>query len=168
MVPPFPGVVRAFPAVVGSLFPDDLAWDGSWALPLAVVSAWIQAIFLCCDSFNRQSLLFLPLTIAPVPLKIPFGERPSGRKNTGGNFRTYQRWTPTGDPVEVEPVPLNRKIFERQMVGKKLFLNPQLRLSDLMELFRTNRTYLSGFINREYGYGFNGYINRLRLAELGG
>ena len=35
-----------------------------------------------------------------------------------------------------------------------------------MELFRTNRTYLSGFINREYGYSFNGYINRLRLAEL--
>ena len=145
-----------------------MIWRGTapWALPLAVVSAWIQAIFLCCDSFNRQSLLFLPLTIAPVPLKIPFGERPSGRKNTGGNFHTYQRWTPTGDPVEVEPVPLNRKIFERQVVGKKLFLNPQLRLSDLMELFRTNRTYLSGFINREYEYGFNGYINRLRLAEL--
>lgn len=57
-------------------------------------------------------------------------------------------------------------MFERQVVGKKLFLNPQLRLSDLMELFHTNRTYLSGFINREYGYGFNGYINRLRLAEL--
>lgn len=145
-----------------------MIWCGTapWALPLAVVSAWIQAILLCCDSFNRQSLLFLPLTIAPVPLKIPFGERPSGRKNTGGNFRTYQRWTPTGDPVEVEPVPLNRKMFERQVVGKKLFLNPQLRLSDLTELFRTNRTYLSGFINREYGCGFSGYINRLRLSEL--
>lgn len=68
--------------------------------------------------------------------------------------------------MEVEPAPLTRKMFERQVVGKKLFLNPQLRLSDLMELFHTNRTYLSGFINREYGYGFNGYINRLRLAEL--
>ena len=135
-----------------------------WALPLAVVSAWMQAIFLCCDSFNRRSLLFLPLSIAPVPLKIPFGERPSGHKAPGGNSRTYQRWTPTGDPIEVEPVSLNRKMFERQVVGKKLFLNPQLRLSDL--LFRTNRTYLSGFINREYGYSFNGYINRLRLAEL--
>lgn len=145
-----------------------MVWRGTtpWALPLAVVSAWIQAIFLCCDSFNRRSLLFLPLSIAPVPLKIPFGERPSGHKATGGNSRSYQRWTPTGDPIEVEPVPLNRKMFERQVVGKKLFLNPQLRLSDLMELFRTNRTYLSGFINREYGYSFNGYINRLRLAEL--
>jgi len=137
-----------------------------WALPLAVVSAWMQAIFLCCDSFNHRSLLFLPLSIAPVPLKIPFGERPSGHKAPGGNSRTYQRWTPTGDPIEVEPVSLNRKMFERQVVGKKLFLNPQLRLSDLMELFWTNRTYLSGFINREYGYSFNGYINRLRLAEL--
>lgn len=59
-----------------------IAWQGtfSWTLPLAVVAAWIQAIFLCCHSFNRQSLLFLPLTIAPVPLKLPFDERPSGRK----------------------------------------------------------------------------------------
>ena len=143
-------------------------WRGTalWALPLAVVAAWAQAVFLCCHSFNRRSLLFLPLSLAPVPLKTPFGERLSEGKAGGAGNRAYRRWTPTGDPVEVEPAPLTRKMFERQVVGKKLFLNPQLRLSDLMELFHTNRTYLSGFINREYGYGFNGYINRLRLAEL--
>ena len=145
-----------------------IAWQGtfSWTLPLAVVAAWIQAIFLCCHSFNRQSLLFLPLTIAPVPLKLPFDERPSGRKTAGENSHTYQRWTSAGDLIEVELLSLNRKMFERQVIGKKLFLNPRLRLSDLVVLFRTNRTYLSGFVNREYGYGFNGYINRLRLAEL--
>lgn len=154
-----------------------LVWSGAffltiwratslWALPLAVVAAWWQAIFLCCHSFNRRSLLFLPLTLAPIPLKTPMGERLSEGKGAGGSNRVYRRWTATGDPVDVEPAPLTRKMFERQVVGKKLFLNPQLRLPDLMELFQTNRTYLSGFINREYGYGFNGYINRLRLAEL--
>ena len=35
-----------------------------------------------------------------------------------------------------------------------------------MEVFETNRSYLSRFINDTYGCGFNGYINRLRLKEL--
>lgn len=35
-----------------------------------------------------------------------------------------------------------------------------------MELFNTNRSYLSNFINETYDCGFNGYINRLRLREL--
>ncbi len=30
----------------------------------------------------------------------------------------------------------------------------------------TNRTYLSNFINREYGMNFSRWINRLRLQEL--
>lgn len=141
-------------------------WTAPWALPAAAVAAWAQAVLLCCHSFNRRSLLFLPLSILPVPLRTPFGERLSDRAAQAGSSRTYQRWTPAGNPVEVEPCPLTRKVFERQVAAGKLFLNPRLRLSDLTELFHTNRTYLSRFINREYGYGFSEYVNRLRLAEL--
>ena len=60
--------------------------------------------------------------------------------------------------MEVEVAQLNKKIFEQYVVGKKMFLNPHLRLTDLMEVFNTNRSYLSRFIND--------YINRLRLKEL--
>lgn len=136
-----------------------------WSLPVAVIAAWIQAVFLCCYSFNHRSLLFLPLSVVPVPTNIPSDERLSGRRENGRS-RKYMRWTLTGDPLEVEPVPLTRKGFERRVVGEKLYLIPQLRLSDLTELFNTNRSYLSRFINTTYGCGFNGYINRLRLREL--
>lgn len=136
------------------------------ALSIAIVAAWIQAIHLCCHTFNRRSLLFLPLTIAPIPLKMPSREQLFEQRNGSGRHRTYTRWTQTGVPVKVEPAPLNRKLFEQQVIGRKLYLNPQLRLSDLMELFNTNRSYLSGFINETYGCGFNGYINRLRLREF--
>lgn len=136
------------------------------ALSIAIVAAWIQAIHLCCHTFNRRSLLFLPLTIAPIPLKMPSREQIFEQRNSSGRHRTYTRWTQTGDPVIVEPAPLSRKLFEQQVIGKKMYLNPQLRLSDLMELFNTNRSYLSNFINETYDCGFNGYINRLRLREL--
>lgn len=136
-----------------------------WCLPLAVIAAWIQAVFLCCYSFNHRSLLFLPLSVVPAPLRIPSGERLSGR-HENGRHRKYMRWTLAGVPLEVEPIPLTRKIFERRVVGEKLYLVPQLRLSDLTELFNINRSYLSRFINTTYGCGFNGYINRLRLHEL--
>ena len=124
------------------------------ALSIAIVAAWIQAIHLCCHTFNRRSLLFLPLTIAPIPLKMPSREQLFEQRNGSGRHRTYTRWTQTGVPVKVEPAPLNRKLFEQQVIGRKLYLNPQLRLSDLMELFNTNRSYLSGFINETYGCGF--------------
>lgn len=138
---------------------------GMWVLPIAATAAWVQAMYLCCFTFNRRSLLFLPLTISPVPLQMPSVEQLPAQ-NSVGRYQRYTRWNQTGDPMEVEVAPLNKKLFEQYVVGKKMFLNPHLRLTDLMEVFKTNRSYLSRFINDTYGYGFNGYINRLRLKEL--
>lgn len=148
-----------------SLFFTVWPQTGAWALPIAASAAWIQAMYLCCFTFNRHSLLFLPLTIAPIPLRVPSAEQLSTH-GTGGHYRKYIRWNKTGDPVAVEAAPLNRKRFEQHVIGKKMYLNPQLRLTDLMKVFNTNRSYLSRFINETYGHGFNGYINRLRLKEL--
>ena len=52
------------------------------------------------------------------------------------------------------------------MSKRKPYLNPKLRIVDLAQGLNTNRTYLSGFINREYGMNFSRYINRYRLQEL--
>ena len=138
---------------------------GGWVLPVAATAAWVQAMYLCCFTFNRRSLLFLPLSIAPVPLPMPSVEQLSAQKQAG-RYPRYTRWNRTGEPTEVEAAPLNKKLFEQYVVGKKMYLNPQLRLTDLTEVFNTNRSYLSRFINDTYGCGFNGYINRLRLREL--
>lgn len=138
---------------------------GKWVLPIAATAAWVQAMYLCCFTFNRRSLIFLPLSISPVPLRMPSVEQLPAENPTGRNQR-FTRWNRTGDPMEVEVAQLNKKIFEQYVVGKKMFLNPHLRLTDLMEVFNTNRSYLSRFINDTYGCGFNGYINRLRLKEL--
>ena len=59
-----------------------------------------------------------------------------------------------------------RKKFEKYMSEHRPYLNPELQVSDLALAFHTNRTYLSRFINREYGMNFSRYINQLRFQEI--
>ncbi len=61
---------------------------------------------------------------------------------------------------------LNRKQFEKWIRTHKPYLNPQLKLTDMAQELEIGRTYLSTFINRNYGMNFNAYINRCRLNEL--
>lgn len=59
-----------------------------------------------------------------------------------------------------------RRKFEKYINEHRPYLNPELQISDLALAFGTNRTYLSRFINREYGMNFSRYINLLRFQEM--
>ncbi len=63
-------------------------------------------------------------------------------------------------------VPFDRKYFERYVREKKPYLNPKLRITDLATELKTNRSYLSTFINCEYGMNFSRFVNRCRLNAL--
>ena len=56
--------------------------------------------------------------------------------------------------------------FETFMRQTKPYLNPDLRITDLTNILKTNRSYLSRFINRNYGMNFSCYINSMRVKEL--
>lgn len=61
---------------------------------------------------------------------------------------------------------IDRKNFERYLREKEPYLNPKLRITDLATALGTNRSYLSTFINKEYGMNFCRFINRYRLDTL--
>jgi len=61
---------------------------------------------------------------------------------------------------------LNKTDFETYIRTKKPYLKPKLKITDLSMELGTNRAYLSGFINKEYGMNFSRYINLERLKEL--
>lgn len=61
---------------------------------------------------------------------------------------------------------LDKERFERYIRQHKPFLNPDLHITDMTAELLTNRTYLSAFINKEYGMNFSSYINYCRLKEL--
>lgn len=55
--------------------------------------------------------------------------------------------------------------FEQWMNTEKPYLNPDFQLMDLRELLPMNRTYLSKFINDEYGCSFFQLVNHYRIEE---
>ncbi|MDR0894617.1 MAG: hypothetical protein LBN06_04870 [Prevotellaceae bacterium] len=61
---------------------------------------------------------------------------------------------------------IDRHQFERYMEEKKPYLNPDLCITDMVLDLCTNRTYLSNYINKEYGVNFKTLINGYRLREL--
>jgi AraC-like DNA-binding protein len=86
-----------------------------------------------------------------------------------------------GNYVLVEPAPslpdavkllarreqvLDRQRFDSYMTDKKPYLNPELCITDMTADLITNRTYLSNFINKEYGMNFRTLVNTYRLREL--
>jgi AraC-like DNA-binding protein len=73
---------------------------------------------------------------------------------------------PIGEIVESETSLLNRKRFEQYIYNKKPYKNSKLRIIDVAADLCTNRSYVSAFINKEYGMNFSRYINLRRLEEL--
>lgn len=58
--------------------------------------------------------------------------------------------------LKIELVPL----FEQ----KKMYLRSDLKITDIATMLHTNRTYISRFINTEYGCTFSFYVNKYRIT----
>lgn len=62
--------------------------------------------------------------------------------------------------------PITQKRFEAYMRESKPYLNPKMKITDLIEPLKANRTAISNFVNTTYGINFNRYINHLRIKEV--
>lgn len=58
--------------------------------------------------------------------------------------------------------PLMEALFEKE----KIFKNPDLKIWDLAGMLGTNRTYVSRYINQEYGRNFCSHVNHYRVKEV--
>ncbi|MDR2948269.1 MAG: hypothetical protein LBV71_03580 [Prevotella sp.] len=74
--------------------------------------------------------------------------------------------SPVGESKGKEVLRLNRTAFETYMHKYKPYLDPELKITDLLLPFCTNRQYMSEFVNKEYGMNFSRYINTLRMQEV--
>ena len=72
------------------------------------------------------------------------------------------------DEQDDAAVPSNtdyRAMLEAWLEQDKPYLNPDFQLIDLRKVLPLNRTYLSRFINTEYGCSFYQWVNGLRISE---
>lgn len=61
---------------------------------------------------------------------------------------------------------IGRQQLEEFMTSSKPYLKSDLKITDLAGPLKTNRSYLSSFINTTYGMNFSQFINGYRLREL--
>lgn len=53
------------------------------------------------------------------------------------------------------------KLFDEEQIYK----NPELKITDIATLLNTNRSYISAFINEEYGCSFSNFVSKYRVKE---
>ena len=75
--------------------------------------------------------------------------------------------------LNYEPIDLTnstqKKLLHKLLVEfeqKKIYLNSQLNIMDLVEAIGTNRTYISLIINQNYNQNFCSFVNSYRVEEL--
>lgn len=71
----------------------------------------------------------------------------------------------SADDVADNAIPLSDlgKRIEGLFVDEHIFLNPNLKISDIAEAVGSNRTYVSAYFNREASSTFYDYVNGLRI-----
>ncbi len=141
---------------------------------------WLYLLFYCSlgtlpilllGSFLGRNPLFYTLALV-LPLLVTIFQTVTLCYNivvVNFNLIEAEPPTPAGEhPAEKETAhrKLDKERFEEYIHQKQPYLNPDLRITEMAAELLTNRTYLSAFINREYGMNFSRYINHLRLKEL--
>ena len=130
-------------------------WMRTYLVTLVVMG--LSYFYLCAGTHPTraftQELLVLYLIVANT-LQILLRRKP------------WQEETAEEEEGEEDPVRQKyRENLEAWMETEKPYCNPDFRLLDLMEVLPMNRTYLSNFINGEYGCSFYQYVIRYRVEE---
>lgn len=74
------------------------------------------------------------------------------------------------EPAEVkaveEPADVLGRRLEMVLVGRELYLKKNLKIADVVREVKSNRTYVSNYINETYDCSFSDYINQLRIERV--
>lgn len=141
----------------------------SLATIISTIILLIVYMILGYNIIRRNFMLYIPI---PARASIEEGKKTYTDKipleERSRTKRTYKRRTKMTHTADGKIIykRLTQKKFENYFRKNKPWLNPQLKITDLLEPLETNRTILSKYINQTYGMNFKRYINRLRLEEV--
>ena len=119
-------------------------------IPLTNMLIMLQSTLLFCNMFTNNYI------------KIIIDRRGGGSSGSSKNSNRK----PMPDPISPVSFKIDKQHFEDYISREKPFLNPELKITDMILPLGTNRTYLSRFINNTYGMSFSHYINTCRAKEL--
>ena len=133
-------LITVFASLVALFVPRNTIFSNQWLLCTSFGASGLY-ILLTYHIIRRKYLLYI---VYPVKRKYIMTE---------GGYRRY-----FGQ--------ITREGLESYFNEKKPYLNPDYKITDLMEEMDVNRTAASAFINRTYGVNFSRYVNQWRVNEL--
>ena len=145
----------------------DVQWIIRYCIMLAIIG--INYVYLCsAHSHTRgftQQWFVIPMLVYSTE-QILYRKDPWQRlkENTPAGVAdlTAERSDSDSDPIGTKSAVLKLEAWLEQ---EKPYLNPDFQLIDLRQVLPLNRTYLSQFINTEYGCSFYQWVNGLRINE---
>ena len=135
----------------------DVQWIVRYLVMLLVIG--LSLFYMCLTdnparAFTQQWLLLLLFGYSTMQILF----RPDPWKQL--------RSTAEEEPEEPDPVnAAYRAALGAWLEKEKPFCNPDFQLMDLRQVLPMNRTYLSQFVNTEYGCSFYQWVNGLRIKE---
>ncbi|WP_373549755.1 helix-turn-helix domain-containing protein [Haliscomenobacter sp.] len=129
-------------------------------VPLSYQDDWILraivAFNICYLSFNGY--------VQPQPHRLAFTEKNLPESNVmPTNPETTTKKAEKPDPAEVQ---IWCKKVEAIMQTEKLYLNPELTLSDVSEKLHSHNSWISYVINTGFQKNFNDFVNAYRVADF--
>ena len=136
----------------------DVQWIIRYCIMLAIIG--LNYVNICVASghtrgFTQQWFVIVMLVYSTEQILY--------RKDPWQRLRTIE---PEAEPTEIEqPYAAYKATLETWLEKDKPYLNPDFQLMDLRQVLPLNRTYLSQFINNEYGCSFYQWVNGMRIEE---
>ena len=133
-----------------------------WLLPVGAVAAAVAVIWL----LHRRRSAVSPSAEEnddmeeKAVVESPFDEEPSDDDTAEDELSDED--IPDDVPPSISGLPLRERI-EKLMIEERLYLDPHLKLTDLVRRVYSNRNYVYQTINVEMGMSFTEYVNRLRV-----
>lgn len=139
----------------------DVQWVIRYCIMLAIIG--INYVYLCAGhahtrGFTQQWFVILMLVYSTEQILY--------RKDPWKRLRATAQEQESEDMTDIQQANAAYKVaIEAWLEQDKPYLNPDFQLTDLRHVLPLNRSYLSRFINTEYGCSFYQWVNRLRIEE---
>lgn len=139
----------------------DVQWVIRYCIMLAIIG--INYVYLCAGhahtrGFTQQWFVILMLVYSTEQILY--------RKDPWKRLRATAQEQESEEMTDIQQANAAYKVaVEAWLEQDKPYLNPDFQLTDLRHVLPLNRSYLSRFINTEYGCSFYQWVNRLRIEE---
>ena len=139
----------------------DVQWVIRYCIMLVIIG--INYVYLCAGhahtrGFTQQWFVILMLVYSTEQILY--------RKDPWQHLRTTAQEQESEDTADPQQANAAYKVaLEAWLEQEKPYLNPDFQLTDLRHVLPLNRTYLSRFVNTEYGCSFFRWVNHLRIEE---